>query len=98
MRARSLSRRTFLASLSGGALVLLAACKGVPPRPATADEPGAVPEPTPTPPALRISALAGAAPGTFVQGLSSFLAAQVPAQPVELADTGCRCATSSAPT
>jgi poly-gamma-glutamate capsule biosynthesis protein CapA/YwtB (metallophosphatase superfamily) len=88
MHARSLSRRTFLASLSGGALVLLAACSGAPPQPAATDEPGALPEPTPTPPALRISALAGAAPGAFVQGLSSFLAAQVPAQPVELANAG----------
>lgn len=90
MHRRSLSRRTFLASLSAGALTLLAACKGAPP-PANSGEPETPPEPTPTPPppTLHIGTPDGSAlPVAFARGLSGYLADQVPDQPVELADVG----------
>lgn len=88
MITRPFSRRTFLASLSGGALVLLAACGGPPPT-ATPEEVERTPEPPPAPPTVHIGTPEDAAlPLAFARGLSGYLADQLPDQPVALAASG----------
>lgn len=87
MVARPFSRRAFLTSLSTGALVLLAACGGEPPRDGEGSANG-----TPSPeqglsaPVLRIATGDGTEGHGFAQGLISYLAGQLPQQPVEFSE------------